>query len=97
MEALAGFVFDGAGVGLEAVYVLAEASVFFRELFDFLGQGFVFGALLLPAVQAVAAVDHVPGKEQRKDDRGNRAKAAAVGEVLRPPALKERGGLGCGL
>ena len=96
VEAFAGFVFDGAGVGLEPVYVLAEAGVFLGELVDFLGQGLVFGAFLLPTVEAVAAVDYVPGEEQREDDRGYRAEAA-VGEVLGPQALKERGGLGRGL
>ena len=97
MESLAGLVFDGAGVGFEPVYVLAEAGIFFRKLVDLLGQGFVFGAFLLPTVEAVAAVDYVPCKEQRKDDRCYRTDAAPVGKILIPPALEERSGLGHGL
>ena len=89
VEAFAGFVFDGARVGFEAVNVLSEARVFFRELVDFLGEGLVFGALLVPAVEAVASIDHVPGKEQREDDRGDGADTAAVERVMGRPALQE--------
>ncbi len=78
VEAFAGFVFDGPWIGFQPVNVLAEAGVFRRERFDLFGQGFVFGALLLPACDTVASVDRVPGKKQGKEHRGYRADAAAV-------------------
>ena len=96
VEALSCFVFDGAGVGFQAVYVLAQAGVLCCELFDFLGESLVFGPLLLPACEAIAAVDYVPGEEQGEEDCRNRADAATVAEVFRPPALREGRGLGFG-
>ena len=90
-------VLDSAGIGFETVHMLAQAGVFRGELVDFLGEGLVFGALLLPAREAVAAVDHMPGKQHSHQHRRNRADAAAVGEVLAHPALQERlGGHGLG-
>jgi len=83
-------VFDSAGVGFQALYVLAQARIFFGELIDFLSQSFVLGALLLPARQAVAAVDHVPSQEKGKENRGYRAQTAAVGEVRGYPPLNVR-------
>jgi len=94
VEALSCFVFDGAGIGFEAVNVLAQAGVLCCELFDLLREGFVFSAFLLPAGEAVAAVDYVPGEEQGEEDCSHRADAAAVAEVLGPPALREGRGRG---
>ena len=85
METLPGLVFDGAGVGLETLHVLAKVGVLFGKLVDFLDEGFVFGAFLVPAGEAVAAIDYVPGEDKREDQSGNRAEAAAVAQGFRPP------------
>ena len=89
VEAFAGLVLDGAGVGAEAIDVLAEAGVLGGELFDFEGESFVVGAFLLPAGEAVAAGDGVPAEEQGEGNGSYGAEAAAVGQVGCCDALEE--------
>lgn len=81
VEALAGFELDGAGVGLEVVYVLAQVGVLVGQALDLGGEGFVFGALVLPVGEAVASVDYVPGEKDGEDYREGRADTAAAGGV----------------
>lgn len=81
MEALAGFELDGARVGLEVVYVLAQVGVLVGEALDLGGQGLVFGALVLPVGEAVASVDYVPGQQDGEGYGEGGADAAAAGCV----------------
>lgn len=90
MEALAGFELDGAGVGLEVVYVLRQVGVLVGEALDFCGEGFVFGALVLPVGEAVASVDYMPGEQDGEGYCKAGADAAAVGGVACAGAGEER-------
>ena len=83
----ASFVFDGARIRFEAVDVLGEAGIFFGELVNLAGEGFVVGALLLPAGEAIAAVDHVPREEECEDNGSDGADASAIDGVVGRPAL----------
>lgn len=90
MEALAGFELDGAGVGLEVVYVLAEAGILVGEALDFSGESFVFGALVLPVGEAIASVDDMPGEQDGENYGEGGTDAAAVGGVGGAGAGEER-------
>ena len=92
MQAFPGFVFNRAGVRFKPVHMLAEPRVLFRKAINLLRQSFIFDALLLPTVEAVAAIDDVPSQKESKNDRGYRADATPTRQILQPQTPEERGG-----
>lgn len=71
VELGAGFVFDGAGVGLEAFDLIAEASVFEVELLHLLLEEFFVLALVLVGGDAVLAEKDVIAHKDSEYSGGN--------------------------
>ena len=74
--------------------MLAQAGVFCGELLYLNGQGLVFCAFLLPAREAVASVDDVPGEEHGYGKSGDGDEAASVGDERLQAGFFGDGGVG---
>jgi hypothetical protein len=76
METFAGFVFDGAGVILQAVDVAVQQVILFLELEHLALQGALFFTLVGKGGEAVLTEDDAVGHDQGEDAGGNGRSAA---------------------
>jgi hypothetical protein len=60
----ASFVFDGVGVVLQVIHVLAQAGVFVFKLLDFVLELLLLIALSVPGGEPMTAVDYAPCKSK---------------------------------
>lgn len=95
VELFARFVFDGVGVALQVVDVLAETLILFLQFEHLLLEGFGFFALMGESGEAVVPKDNSVGHDQGESRCGNGGGTAApeIDAVLGSPCdLREPGG-----